>query len=583
MLRQRSRDQLQRLRASTARVQQSARNMDALSTDRERSLEIHAEAAALDQEAERLEAQMRRLQEAERLEAQTRRYWRERREADDHNSRFNTARQDGHLAPPRPRFMTRENTPFHRSPEPMSAAERAQSSDGANLRRSALPSPPLDQSDDSDSLFLPEQRQAQRAQAERSIHPLSHSWRAESHSSRAATPIDGLGDRNRSPTPQDGWEIMRTTIADDEILPSADSSFTSIAASDSFTTNDTGITEPDRGSPPHGRLRARSVAAASLAEIDDLVRDRNETEATAAYAQDMYMYEVESEEGRNRIRQHRATRVNEGNRFALTHEHEHIEIGFRLIDEALNTEEGRRRVFEVSRNRPQEARSFEDWIFASRRDRRQPRSTRDDDTEEPPCPQPTTTSQEAAREAREQVHNYVYRYSADNASGPNSRRASPPPRYSPLAAQPDEDTVISTEAPTPHPVSPPQGSAGQPASTGSTSLTSAINSSASARNAWEISQALLSNDESRPSLNAIRNVVERLAQSDTVPDEWWASMGLELSRTRVESRSRSPSAGTSSQRPAAGISLHSSQNPATGERVRTGRVRTGTARRGGRF
>ena len=43
--------------------------------------------------------------------------------------------------------------------------------------------------------------------------------------------VDGLGDRRRSPTPEDySWETLRTTIAPDERLPSVHSSFTSTGA-----------------------------------------------------------------------------------------------------------------------------------------------------------------------------------------------------------------------------------------------------------------------------------------------------------------------------------------------------------------
>ncbi|KAF2085986.1 hypothetical protein K490DRAFT_58316 [Saccharata proteae CBS 121410] len=49
--------------------------------------------------------------------------------------------------------------------------------------------------------------------------------------------VDGLGDRERSISPpdQDAWEVMHMTITPDETLPSADSSFTSAAASASFS------------------------------------------------------------------------------------------------------------------------------------------------------------------------------------------------------------------------------------------------------------------------------------------------------------------------------------------------------------
>lgn len=43
--------------------------------------------------------------------------------------------------------------------------------------------------------------------------------------------VDGLGDRRRSPTPEDdSWDILRTTITPDERLPSLHSSFTSTEA-----------------------------------------------------------------------------------------------------------------------------------------------------------------------------------------------------------------------------------------------------------------------------------------------------------------------------------------------------------------
>jgi hypothetical protein len=67
--------------------------------------------------------------------------------------------------------------------------------------------------------------------------PLPSSGLRESWSPRS--PIDGLGDRERSFSPasvgSDHWETMLTTIAPDINLPSADSSFTSAAASASFS------------------------------------------------------------------------------------------------------------------------------------------------------------------------------------------------------------------------------------------------------------------------------------------------------------------------------------------------------------
>jgi hypothetical protein len=77
---------------------------------------------------------------------------------------------------------------------------------------------------------------------------------------------------------------------------------------------------------------------------------------------------------------------------------------------------------------------------------------------------------------------------------------------------------------------------------------------------------LLSGDEQ--DLNAIRRVVERLAQRDDVPEEWWMSMGLNLSRTRARSRSRSRS-----DTPIADADRVARFDlPDSSRRVRTGRV-----------
>jgi hypothetical protein len=49
--------------------------------------------------------------------------------------------------------------------------------------------------------------------------------------------VDGLGDRERSLSPDDSWDTMLTTIMPDNRLPSAESSFTSAAASFSATSS----------------------------------------------------------------------------------------------------------------------------------------------------------------------------------------------------------------------------------------------------------------------------------------------------------------------------------------------------------
>ena len=203
-------------------------------------------------------------------------------------------------------------------------------------------------------------------------------------------------------------------------------------------------------------------------------------------------------------------------------------------------------MFQVSQNRqPADVRRFEDWIFASRRDRRRTRRARITD-DEPPSPHPerfSSNQRAAVREAADQVHDYYRRFTADALLGSSTSQdprsgsgaTSPPPRYEPLASHSDVDTFTSRDGPEPHPVSPP-----------------------SARSERDVADALLSGDEQ--DLNAVRRVVERLAQRDDVPDEWWMSMGLNLSRTRA--RSRSPARREASE----------------GIRVRTGRIQRANSR-----
>lgn len=84
-----------------------------------------------------------------------------------------------------------------------------------------------------DTDFPPLRRMGRRTIAD---GPLPASSLRESWS--PATTVDGLGDRERSYSPgddHDTWDTMLTTIAPDTMLPSADSSFTSAAASASFS------------------------------------------------------------------------------------------------------------------------------------------------------------------------------------------------------------------------------------------------------------------------------------------------------------------------------------------------------------
>lgn len=163
---------------------------------------------------------------------------------------------------------------------------RPQSPDFAATRRHTLPTPPLDTSGPEDGPLIQDVDVA-RPRTNRRSHPLSSTWRVGSPS------INGLGDRNRSPTPAgDGWEVIRTTITPDETLPSADSSFTSTAASRSFNapTNDTQITEPEISSSaqsrPDSSEQHRTESASSL-DLDDLACTDEDLYNTEAFASDM--------------------------------------------------------------------------------------------------------------------------------------------------------------------------------------------------------------------------------------------------------------------------------------------------------
>lgn len=468
-----------------------------------------------------------------------------------------------------------------RSPESMLRSSRPQSRDGP--RPSALPTPPHDESVDADSLFVPPHpsHMLRRTSSVRRQHPLSRSWRPES-------PVDGLGDRNRSPTPADNWEIMRQTITPDATLPSADSSFTSAAASLSFTSNNsasTSVTDPDYTASSNNSRRNSQEDEQSVSSVDpdDLVCNDDEMTTTAAFAEHVFRQEQSTSEGRTRIARHSADLEIDQNRYALRNEPLTVEIGFRLIDEALDTQEGRVRVFQLSESLPPDVRdNLVDWIIDSRRNpqaRPAQRRTRmahiTDD--EPPSPHPenySSNTRAAVREASQQIHGFFRRFTAEETLSASQRDMirmadgsganSPPPRYEPLASHPE--VRISQDEPEAHPVASLPGS----------QYPSRAASPPSARSERDVADALLSGDEQ--DLNAIRRVVERLAQRDDVPEEWWMSMGLNLSRTRARSRSRSRSVGRS------GTPIASADRDAqidSSRRVRTGRVERdrGTASR----
>ena len=436
-----------------------------------------------------------------------------------------------------PRHHQASGSPFmsvsaHRSPEAMLRLDRPHSRDGPWL--STLPTPPHDESGEGDSLFVPAEpaTSLRRTHSVRRRHPLSRSWRPES-------PVNGLGDRNRSPTPADNWEVMRQTITPDATLPSADSSFTSAAASLSFASNNsasTSITDPDY-TASSGNSRRNSQDdddSVSSVDPDNLVCDDDEMATTAAFAEHVYIHEQSTHEGRTRIARHAADLELEPYRYALRTEQQEVEIGFRLIDEGLDTQEGRVRVFSLSESLPAEIRhNLGDWINGVRRNpqtRLEQRTRLDHITtdDEPPSRHTETYASDARDAAQEQVHRFFRGANGRTIERPSTHsRYDRYDRYEPRLNHPE--VSISHDEPVAHPVASLPGS----------QFPSRPASPPSARSERDVTDALLSGDEQ--DLTAIRRVVERLAQRDDVPEEWWMSMGLNLSRTRVRSRSRSRS------------------------------------------
>lgn len=365
------------------------------------------------------------------------------------------------------------------SGRPRSSSGRPRSQGEITAPRSVLPTPPLDQSE-AEYASQPENYVTNRPS-----HPLSRSWRPDS-------PINGLGDRDRSLTPPDAWEIMRSTIAPDENLPSADSSFASAAANSSFASAaDTTITEPEAESTSESSHRTsteddESSESDSVSSVDpdDLACAEDDMiSETEQFAQDMYFHEMGSAEGRVRIAVHEAARDREGDRYALAREAPHVDIGFRLIEDALETEEGRARMVATYGDRSAETGDID--RIARFRDRRE--------------------ADQRRRRTRGQ-----------HLDSPRS----PPPRYSPFDDSQRQEMAMLTsqDAPEPHPVSPP-----------------------SLRSMNDVGNTLLGDiddlQDDIQDLEQMRRVVERLASRDDVPDEWWMSMGLNLSRTQVHSRS----------------------------------------------
>lgn len=400
-----------------------------------------------------------------------------------------------------------------RSPEPMTSRLRPDSRSGYRARRSNLPTPPLDTSGPSGDLLLVDDGESMQARASHRSHPLSNSWRAESPAE-----IDGLGDRNRSPTPGDGWEIMRTTITPDATLPSAESSFTSSAASQSFnaSSNNTNITEPDVSSRENSRRNSRHRGArddsVSSVDPDDLACSEDDEFGAEAFAEDVYFHEMETPEGRTRIAAHQRLRAEEGNRFADPSQPSRVDIGLRLLEEAFNSEEGTERLASIRHMTEDTVRHYTEMLAHGRRIRERRRRQRLH-SDRAPSPHPERygdSVNNAVNESRRQVHDYFRRFGADSLE---PRSTSPPPQYEPLSSHPNATTFTSRDGPVAQPVSPP-----------------------GPHSEREVSEALLSQSDA-PDLDSMRRIVERLAARDDVPEDWWTSIGLNLSRTRPHPRS----------------------------------------------
>ncbi|KAF2740668.1 hypothetical protein EJ04DRAFT_507687 [Polyplosphaeria fusca] len=119
------------------------------------------------------------------------------------------------------------------SPEPRPTISRGSWADlyQATRRENAAFMDALDDNSDNAVGSPPLRRMGRRGIAD---GPLPSSSLRESWSPAAS--IDGLGDRDRSVSPaEDHWDTMLTTVVQDPLAPTAESSFTSAAASASFS------------------------------------------------------------------------------------------------------------------------------------------------------------------------------------------------------------------------------------------------------------------------------------------------------------------------------------------------------------
>ena len=312
------RDSLDQLHAQAANLRRSAQDFIQGSSEHDNDLWTEAERRTLLETA--TVAQLRRPG------LQRHRSRSERPSADHESSETGSGRDaTRHFPRPLPRPLPETSLLDSAESEPSVSV----------LPRTLLPTPPLDQSEpDGDSLFMPDNG----SNPTRPLHPLAHAWQVSSPT------LNGLGDRDRSPTPTDTWAIMETTIPPDTTFVSAESSFATNPATNSFaSSNDTTITEPERelesgrrSTADRGREQEVDNSdgeSVSSADID--CTDEEYIAQAESFAREMYYHEMATPEGRARI-------------FSNIPDADHlitpVDVGFQLIDSALNTAEGRERV-----------------------------------------------------------------------------------------------------------------------------------------------------------------------------------------------------------------------------------------------
>ncbi|KAI4852221.1 hypothetical protein E4T44_01624 [Aureobasidium sp. EXF-8845] len=167
--------------------------------------------------------------------------------------------QERHPDPSRRRSRTNNFLP------PPLERDRPQSRNGVST---SLPSPPRDTSEPTASSRILLSRPLQS-----SPHPLSFTH-------RPVSPDDGLGDRNRSPSPS-AWNVIGSTITPDDSLPSADSSFASTI--------------------PAGIITQADALADVLAEDSSSTIDESQSHDRRTVEALLYDFAMQTAEGRAQI------------------------------------------------------------------------------------------------------------------------------------------------------------------------------------------------------------------------------------------------------------------------------------------